>query len=330
QTTLKAQLPITIEMNVRQFGELIIGKIEEIIAEYESREYYRNTIPVPSTQHNRRPGELKKAYRYKTNRPRHQTHSSFSNRKYLKRTYNNRRTECYYAGWEAIKQKRKPKPNNQTQATQVNTLNVRKRQSINHGTQSNKASHNSQTKQCPGQAKSLRSRKHYNKDMKNNEEIEDIRRPKGNPRNTSDYESLDSKEDENYLLKIECEELYSHPTYQETNKINTIKVEPANSQFNKLQKKPNKEILETQCTVWMEKVEQHRSLPSITKLNFADKQEVNSINDKNVNCLSGIDIDRIDVKLNKEISKPASNKGSVNIFDERKQKREKNAQECCK
>ncbi|CAG8830272.1 35545_t:CDS:1, partial [Racocetra persica] len=84
----------------------------------------------------------------------------------------------------------------------------------------------------------------------------DICHPKDNPRNTSNYKSLDSKEDKNYLLKIEYEELYSYSTYQEMNNINTIKTKPANSRFSKLQKKPNKKALEAQCTVWIEKVKQ--------------------------------------------------------------------------
>ncbi|CAG8834692.1 34200_t:CDS:2, partial [Racocetra persica] len=107
---------------------------------------------------------------------------------------------------------------------------------------------------------------------------EDICCSKGNSRNTSDYESPDSKEDENYLLKIEYEELYSYPTYQETNNINIIKT-----------KSTNKKV-------------------SATKL--MDKQDINLNNQKTVNYLSGINIDCIEVKLNKEISKPTSNKGS--------------------
>ncbi|CAG8788840.1 15837_t:CDS:2, partial [Racocetra persica] len=94
---------------------------------------------------------------------------------------------------------------------------------------------------------------------------EDIRRPKDNLRNTSPYKNLDSKEDENYLLKIECEELYSYPTYPATNNTNTIKTRTANSQFYKLQKESNNKTLEAQCAVWIEKVEQLQSLTSATK-----------------------------------------------------------------
>ncbi|CAG8788842.1 15838_t:CDS:2, partial [Racocetra persica] len=69
--------------------EVLIGKIEEIIAKYESREYLHNTISVPSIQHN--------------------------HRKNLKQSHKNEdRTECYYVKRETVEQEGSSRSNDET------------------------------------------------------------------------------------------------------------------------------------------------------------------------------------------------------------------------